>query len=237
MKYKYSDLTQTASSPDNKLSAFDRAFSYTFEFNLPLLLLPPVWRRHNYTLDDVVSSLKYYPAQILWQWALIQGILPCASAFKRNYSLPYKQQFGAKAIVTRKITSHITEHIKLSDGPSVLYHVNNYDHVPPVPIHQITDTMYSKLFVHILHPDFDALSIIDVTCIFPWKDITIIPLWLENNAIYCVRIVSMSQMLKSTRFKGSLSTRPFSIRYKGSYFAALEEGMLFTCVNPNHIKK
>lgn len=199
---------------------------FTMVLNLPMFLTPTTWKRHEFTLEDVVSTLDSFSAISLWQLALMYDIAPSSSAIKLSFSNPEAMVFGSKAIVIRKIVSTMLKIHSFSNGKSVL-DTQRVSHTPKIPIHKIENTMYDEM-IRILPSDrIDVTSETVFERVLKWRDITIVPLWIEDDAIYAIRVVGVDVFLYSGRSQNiCLSTMPVLIRcHDGTYYAGIDEAI------------
>lgn len=206
----------------------DHVFDRRVKLHLPLFLTVPLWKRHGYTVPDILNTLGYFSAIHLWQCALLFGISTSSSAVKIAFSTPESMVYGSKAIVIRKIKRAIQQNFDFPPRGSVLDSVRD-DHIPPLPIHSIDKDMYDAMAVAMPKTVSHMLGAIGVGVLFDWMDILVAPLWIEKGALYCVRVVEKAVFLESNRNRHDrLSNRPVHIVVDGREYAGLEEAMFFT---------
>ena len=209
-------------------------FERIVRLNLPLFLTVQVWQRHGYTLNDIKTTLEYFPAIHLWQCALLHGISASNSAIKLAFSTPESMVYGSKAIVIRKIEKMISQNYQFSNiYPSVL-DVLREDHIPPIPIHPLNELEWYKLTSLLpTTPLTNLLETIYYKNYFQWKDIFMVPLWVEKEAIYTIRIVTEKTFNTSGRTQNTISTRPLDIRIGNDVYCGVEEACFFYLTIPN----
>lgn len=198
-------------------------FEQSIKLTLPLFMTIPVWKRHEYSYSDIIETLNYFSSLHLWQCALLFGIVPSNSAIKIAFSTRQSMVFGSKAIVIKKL-GKILENI-FEEKPSILD--NKREHKPPLPIHTISMEKFKEMRNLIPRKKIDMLDKIFVQEYICWKDIKIIPLWLEKDAILCVRIVKENIFHKSPRCKNSISNMPLKVVIHQECYSGLEECMFF----------
>lgn len=198
-------------------------FERHIQLQLPLFLTAEVWRRHQYSLHDVRTTLNYFSPMHLWQCCLLYGMLPSNSAIKLAFCAPESMTYGSKAIAIRKIEKTIGN--EFLDRPNVL-DVQREDHVPPLPLHEIDN--WNQLYALLPHTNVRLLGRLQFSESFPWRGIELVPLWLEKGAIYAVRVVSKTTFQESHRVKrDSLSTRPLQIFIGNHEYCGVEEACFF----------
>lgn len=202
-------------------------FVRTVMLNLPLFLTIDVWRRHGYTLSDVKTTLEYFSSVLLWQYGLLHGIVASNSAIKVSFSTPESMVYGSKAIVIRKISKLLVQEYGLHNNkPSVLDTIRE-DHVPPIPLHTLNKKKWNDLY-KMLPENANLMRQIKFSTAFEWKDILLVPLWLEKGAIYTIRIVPYEVFAESQRdHSSSLSNKPYDIWVDEKQFCGLEEACFF----------
>jgi hypothetical protein len=199
----------------------------TVKMTLPLMFSPDVWRRHEYSLEDVIDTLNYFKSIHLWQLAVLLGIPMSSSSVKAAFSSPTAMVFSSKAIVMYKIASHLRKYYTFPTC-SVLDRTHE-DHVPPLPVHRIDPKVYTywkskcsldKSHIHMLGEN--------VSEVFTWRDIYMLPMWMEHDCIYMIRGVEENVFTACQRESDSLSTRPLMFRCGGvRYFGLIDEAAFF----------
>jgi len=202
-------------------------FTRTVTLHLPLFLTIPVWKRHSYTLEDIHCTLEFFSSVHLWQCALLFGISASGSAIKLAFSTPESMVYGSKAIVIRKIEKIIQNQYDFPKKGSVLDTVRD-DHIPPLPLHRLDTVTFENLMSYLPQKPVCMLETILIQDYVTWKDIMIVPLWIEKEAVYCIRIVLQTVFSGSDRMQNTcLSTRPLQIQIGDTLYAGLEEAMFF----------
>jgi hypothetical protein len=203
-----------------------KTFRRVIELTLPLFLTTELWERHDYSISDIRTTLEYFSAIHLWQCALLHGISASNSAIKLAFSTPESMIYGSKAIVIRKIEKLVSKQFS-ENSPSVLDTLT-LDHIPPIPVHSITHNQWVELSNILPKKPVNLLDTLHYTGSFKWKNIILVPMWLEKNSIYSIRIIPLSIFNASGRIKKpSLSNKPLSIIVNGELFAGLEEACFF----------
>jgi hypothetical protein len=202
-------------------------FSRIVALTLPLFLTMDVWKRHNYSVSDIKSTLEYFSAVHLWQCALLHGVSPSNSAIKLAFSTPESMVYGSKAIVIRKIEKILIQQHNFPEKGSVLDTLRE-DHIPPIPIHCLATTAFNKCSSLLPTKPVNLLSELTFDCYFQWKDIYMVPLWIEKDALYMIRIIPKKVFLESGRLKNnSLSNQPVKILIQGEEYCGVEESCFF----------
>jgi hypothetical protein len=204
-------------------------FTRTTRLYMPLMCTPAAWKRHEYSLSDVVNSLDFLPSINLWQLAVMLGIPLSNSSVKVAFATAESVVYSAKATVLRDIAAHLRQFYTWP-AHSVLDRAHD-QHVPPLPVHHVHMDMYARLKA--VAPE--ALSAWDfweenaVAEVFRWKDIWVMPLRREADHLYAVRVFKQPVYTHSERPMDSLATRPMQLRDAAGtlWFAACDEAVYF----------
>lgn len=204
----------------------------SFCLTLPLFLTCKVWQRHNYSLEDIQTTLEFFSSHHLWQRALLLDIHPSVSAIKVSFATAEAMVFGSKAIAIKKIKHALRSRSGPFPQVSVL-DKTRMDHIPPLPLYQVSNQKIEQLRTLLPPANTMLLRTIFYACYIKWKDILIVPVWEEQDAIYCVRIISKALFSQTQRARDiSLSTRPLDIRIGEEDYCGLEEAMFFVANQP-----
>ena len=198
----------------------------SIDLNLPLFLTVPLWERHGYSLSDIAVTLEFFSAIYLWQTALFFDISPSNSAIKLSFSSPESMVYGSKAIVIRKILRHIRNTYSFNTGASVL-DTGRVSHIPPLPVHKIDHDFYHQLLEAVPTEEVDMLGTIQFKRVFTWRSIWVVPMWLEDRALYCVRVVTPEDFQACGRQNKCLSNRPLDVRVGDTRYCGVEEALFF----------
>lgn len=231
INYEHDGLTQSKiSSYISQNNTLPDALRIDIRLNLPLFLTIPVWIRHGYSLTDIRTTLDFFSALHLWQCALLFGIPISSSAIKISFATADSMIYGSKAIVIKKIERLLRLTGKF-DNPTTVLDTTREDHIPPLPLHRVSKLYFTTVCEILPREHVDIMRTIFYDKYISWRDIQIVPLWIEKNAIYCVRIVATETYRASGRTceQGQLSTRPLEIHIGGQTYAGLEEAMFFVC--------
>lgn len=233
IKYTHSGLTQQTTVHYNienskrHISEKNFVFTRVVHLHLPLFLTIPVWKRHGYSMADIHVTLEFFSSIHLWQCALLYGISASNSAIKLAFATPESMVYGSKAIVIRKIEKVLQQTHDFPTSGTVLDTIRD-DHIPPLPLHSLDSETYDQLLSHMPPQPVNMLDTIFYKDYFQWKDIKVVPLWIEKEALYCIRIICMDEFRNSERVKTPcLSNRPLDIRVGQMEFAGVEEAMFF----------
>ena len=238
IEYEHEGLTQKTHFQyhvvyEKRVSSIHQNCKYIrkLDFQLPLFLTLPVWKRHRYTFADIKKTLSSFSSEYIWQLALLLGIPLCSSAVKSTFHNSYMLVFGSKAVAIRKIMLYLHTNesscLEFKHSVSTLDNVRD-EHVPPLPIHQVTDEFYHILLHSIPETPIYLLKPIHVKTIFKWCDIFIVAMSVDREAIYCVRVVLLSTFRSSRKYtKVCMSTEPLIICVDGLDYAGLDEAMFF----------
>jgi len=183
---------------------------------LPLLFCPHVWRRHSYSLSDVVDTLNYFASMLLWQLAVLLGLQLSNSSVKLAFSSPSAMVFSSKAIVIERITKQLDKYYKFP--PSSVLEKTHEEHVPPLPIHRINGMDYQlwKSRTPTREAQHNMMKVNVIEDVFEWKSITLVPMGMEDDCIYMIRVVDMRTFEESGRECGSLCERPMHFSLNGA---------------------
>ena len=191
------------------LSTAKRCSTRTMRLCLQLLFTPEVWVRHQYSLEDVVDTLNYFKSNQLWKLAVLLGIPLSNSSVKISHSSPTSMVFSSKAIVMVKIVAFLRKHYIFPDK-SVLDKTHD-DHVPQLPVHHIPASEYYK-WKALAPSEPNAISVLKKNTVeefFDWNGIQMVPMALEGDHIYMIRVVRADVFEKSQRDHHSMAARPF----------------------------
>lgn len=185
------------------------------KMKLPLSFSPEVWHRHEYSLSDVIHTLDCFLSRHLWQLALMLGIPLSNSSVKLSFSSPTAMVFSSKAIVLIKIGQQLEKFYSFPERD--VLDKNHDEHVPPLPIHRIDASDYQlwKSRTPKSRNDITILQTNVIDHVFHWKGIMMVPMWMESDCIYMMRVVTDETLINSKREHDSLATRPFCFDYKG----------------------
>lgn len=183
----------------------------TVDLKLPLFMTLDVWKRHGYSLGDIQTTLEYFSSVHIWQCALMLGISPCSSAIKLSFASPESIVFSSKCIAIKKILRVLKQEGLFDEGVSVL-DIARKDHIPPIPVHLVTDANY-QLLDDMIPKKVDHFNPMFYPQVFEWSDIVMVPLWVEGDAIYATRVVAKEEFDRSRRHSGDIqATKPLDIR-------------------------
>lgn len=203
------------------------SFHRTVQLHLPLFLTLPVWIRHGYSTRDIRTTLEYFASIHLWQCALLYGISISNSAIKLSFSTRESMVYGSKAIVIRKIEKAVQNIHDFTSNSHVLDTVR-VDHIPPLPLHRMLKPQFHELVQLLPTQPVDLMQSIVFERSLTWRGIDIVPLWFEQDALYCIRIVPLQVFVNSQRMQHAcLSNRPLDVWVSGTQFAGTEEAMFF----------
>lgn len=223
---QHTELTYNIDDNAKRERNQDWVFRRSIDLHLPLFLTIPVWKRHGYTQQDIRTTLSYFHSIHLWQCALLFGISASNSSIKLAFATPESMVYGSKAIVTRKIERHLFATYDFPDAGSTL-DIYRDDHVPPLPLHTLDSRTYAEMSA-MVPENIDMLGVIEYPSSIRWRDIDIVPLWIEQDALYCIRIVALDVFKDSGRVRTpSLSNKPLDVLVDGVLFAGVEEAMFF----------
>ena len=231
IQYSNEGLTQT--SRITKITYINETPIKTIcvlQVSLSLFLTIPVWIRHDYSFDDIRNTIRKFDSNSLWKCASLFGIQPSRSSIKLSFSNPTSITFGSKSVVCKKLMKYIINNFhQFSNNQSVITDLNN-GHVPPIPSHNLTLVEYNEIVQNLPEIPLNLLSVLHFRKCFQFKDISYVPLWIEANYIYCIRIITEVNYLKSRecRLKSGVGNRPVQIYIKNKLYYGLEESMYFT---------
>lgn len=108
---------------------------------LPEFLNEQLWQRHQYSLDDIRSTLKHSPTMCIWQMCLYHNIplLQSASKISSTTSLI---RGGKRNAIRSLMTTYSRKYADWKHRPSVLLHLplhGNRQRIP-LPCHKMTAT-------------------------------------------------------------------------------------------------
>jgi len=198
----------------------------TVQTRSPLFLSVGTWKRHRYSLEDIEKTLYYFSPYLLWQTALLLGVYPVASAVKLSFSEPSSLIYSAKSIVTNKIMKKVQSMECFQGNPTVL-DMKREQHVPPIPIHRAEPALFRELEA-CLPPSIGCLLVpLHVPKIFQWRGVAMVPMWFEDDALYCVRVVPEAAFHQThLHHSKCITTRPIHLVHPSGTYLALEESWL-----------
>jgi hypothetical protein len=221
--------TGKSRNPREQVMNIDKApYVRKVRFNLPLLATPETWHRHNYSLDDVKSTLELLSCHHLWKLASLLGITTPYFAVQPTFATRTDVKFSDKTPTLLKIMNYVKSNYVLSSR-NVLDR-SHEKHNPPLPAHNIPAHEYERLraivsqmqkpwsYLHDNHINFDF---------YPWKDIFLVPISLEKNHIYCMRVVPWSVLVNSGRDHSPMCNRPLRFIRNNQCYAALTDESCF----------
>lgn len=194
---------------------------------LPLLFSPEMWIRHKYSLSDVIETLNYFRSIHLWQLAVLLGIPLSNSSVKLAFSTPTALVFSSKAIVLVKIANQLRKFYTFSKV--AVLDSTHEQHVPNVAVHRVPMETYQRMKKQ-APADQNQISMIGsntVEQVFDWEDIQIVPMWMESDSVYCVRVVPEDVFIKSGRECDSLVTKPVEFVCKGKKYCGVVDESCF----------
>lgn len=199
-----------------------------YRFAMPLFMCLSVWRRHRYNANDIRTTLKFFPASFLWKLAMLFSIKISPSALKMSFDGSTSLIYGSKAIVISKVVQKAEPFLLGKGTESVLDTCSaRIDHVPPLPLHASSATFMATLVNTLKSIDHSKRTLlVDPVA---WEGIDIIPLSIDNGAMYCTRVVQKSVFDRSERNTQSLCAKPliYVVVRDGTQWATVEEAMFF----------
>ena len=232
IQYTHDGLTQYTTMSydliDLKRTRVNKKYNFTryVYLHLPLFLTIPLWIRHGYSILDIQATLEYFSSIHLWQCALLLGAPASNSAIKVSFATPDSMVYGSKAIAIRKIKKILQANFDFPSHGNILDTVRD-EHVPPLPVHVVNAEIYNNM-LSAIPEHVNMLGTISFDIFFNWNDIQIVPMWVEKDALYCVRIIDRVIFDASNRVQTpSLSNRPLDILVGKNKFAGVEEAMFF----------
>ena len=202
-------------------------FTRDIQLTLPLFLTLAVWRRHEYTLKDIATTLEYFSVLHLWQCASLFGVTISNSAVRCSFGSYGCMTFTSKAVVIKKILKFLGSK-NLSTGISVL-EISKREHIPPLPVHILPSTDWMLLYQLLpqINP-LDLLTTLYYPAYYEWRQILVVPLSLEDTDIYVVRIVPKAVYDSSGRNQSnSMAHRPLIFSIQEKIYFGVEECCYF----------
>lgn len=194
---------------------------------LPLNCTPQMWSRYNYSIEDVVDTVNPYPPIVLWRLAVMLGIPLSNSSVKLVFSTPTSMVFASKSIVMTKITLKLAEHYQFQ--PQSILDKQHPDHVPPMPISRVPTAHYQEWRAHTF-PNKKSIRMTQlnyVARVFTWQGITIVPLYMEDNSIFCMRVITEDEFEACGRVSCSMATKPIRFSCQNiTYCALVDEAVM-----------
>lgn len=201
----------------------------TVRLRLPLNFNPETWQRHGYSMEDVIDTLNYHGSIHLWQLALQLCVQLSSSSVKLSFTSPTAMNFSSKAIVVFKIAKQLKEFYKFSATNRL--DKSLIEHVPSIPVHRIPNSTYELWRQHspLKEQGVSFLSVNERTMLMPWKDIQMLPMWIEQNgSLYLIRVVTPEVMKAAGRMGNSLASSPPSFKCQGNlYYGLVDEVGLY----------
>jgi hypothetical protein len=205
-------------------------FQYHAKLNLPLFLTPELWERHRYTLSDITNTLQSYPVLCLWQCALLFDIKLSNSAVRASCASSESMIFTSKSVVIKKITKYVSEHMGL--GQISVIDVRDSSHCPPIPKHAISKHRWDALACLTPTNTVDMLQTLYYDGYFEWRNTKFVPLYVNNNCICSMRIVTFDIYSISGRpIFGSMTHKPVDVNIANVHYCGVDEMCLFSLEN------
>ena len=231
IEFSNGDLTQSSSIEYNvhNVSKIEgNVFKMNIVMQLPAFLTTVVWLRHNYTLRDVALTLNSFQSVNLWQCALLFGITGASSTIKITFATDAAMVFGAKSIVVCKIMKYLTETGEYEKNTKHVLNNKSDHHVPPIPLHELNDKEWTFLN-ELLHSErFSLQKTVVFKNVFTWKDIQLVPIRIEEGAIFAQRVIKSETFYKSKRSKQrSIHLRLLKVQVGEEKYIGVEESCLF----------
>lgn len=201
---------------------------------LPLCATPAMWQRHNMSLTDVIDVLNTLNIIHLWRLAVLLGFTPPMSSLKPGFATPVAMFFVSKNSVLVRVSGCLLRNFPWlgnESTPSAL-DKSRRRHVPPCPVHRIPMHEY-QTWRDSVRPwkRLSENTDVDDAAFYTWRDITLVALSVEDDAIHAARVVSAAVYHASGRARElqALITRPFVFRRTdGSvWYGLLDEAVFF----------
>jgi hypothetical protein len=120
--------TELCGEPVNCLNLKRAGVSEHVSIVLPALLSPTVWRKHDYSFEDIEHTLKRFPLNHLWSLVMYEGLTTS------------KKRVGQTASsCCDTLTQHFSKQM-WSMAETVLS--DSRRHTPPIAVHIVPDTVF-----------------------------------------------------------------------------------------------
>ena len=203
-------------------------------FHLPLFLTPSVWKRYGFSLADIKTTIVWNQTEHLYQLGLLHGISPSNSAVKIAFSSRTSLVFSSKAIISKKIVQQLEQRFaeKLAHRLCYFYRFPEescldtvrQDHVPALPLVVVSLEVF-EYWCKQIPDDFREIDGGHWKEAWTFKDIQMVPFWIEKGALLMTRIIAKSVFDASGRISDSLATKPIrvTIGRKQKEYCGVEE--------------
>ena len=213
---------------------------YTLEIDLfpPLMLLPSTWKRYNYTVKDVettVLSMKKPEPSHLWALSLATMPWDCeldsiTASVRPTFSTLFGFLFvSCKTLMDKYIHKHTAELQITNEYPDVLC-LERADHKPCLPRVEIPEKHMTKLLNEIPACKPHFLNTTHYSFAYKYKDIKLVPVEYDSkNEILCMTRVVRSDLYLSIPVLPPLcaATAPVRVLINGVEYVMLDESCWF----------
>jgi len=178
--------------------------------NLPRQIVPEVWLRYGYTIDDVSQILSGNSSRILYMLGMLLGPFgypPSQSAIKISFMNSEDVIFASTAVVKRKIIRHVAKCMKLSDKQSPLE--ESAREFPPLPVYTIGQEQYNDICKNVPQDVYELGESKWIES-FEFRDVEMVPISQRAGAVTMMRVVDPNDYRKTGRKCNSIATRPMS---------------------------
>lgn len=223
MKHHYHDASSSSSSSSSQrvllstapLAGIKLAYAHQKDIiyrhawmHLPEFLSDDLWKRHNYSMNDVKKTLEFLPDRMVWQFLILQNLSIVDAASSVTSDTYQTIQCNAKTNAITKIMTHLSKRwsdwkdrtdvtwditwlSKLdrqkSNGINEAQEPILHEHFPILPTHQLSYNDYSDIAKHDNN-----------TKIWQWRGIDIIirERYESNHLLLMTRVMLKSLYLK-----------------------------------------
>jgi len=206
--YTFEDGHRNAVEHPKRIASTTPFMRREIVFHLPLFMTSPVWKRYGYSLKNVEETLECHHTMHLYQLGLLHDISPSNSAVKVAFSKTDALVFSSKMIIIRKILSQVQQQHNFPTSSCL--DSKRFDHVPALPLVHVSCNVLNKWKRHIPR----NLVIMDGghwDHAWKFRDIQLVPLWMEQGALLMNRIISKEVFDASGRNTDALSKQPIPV--------------------------
>jgi hypothetical protein len=204
---------------------------------LPEFLLPELWERHQYSLNDVHRTLDAMPERLIWQFLIAYHLSPTNAATYVLSDAESHLTCGGKSAAITKIVKYLGDENKdWKQRADVTWNMSkktdpngdgfNYDihkrHIPNLPVHRLSVEAYNKLSL-----------LVGLPRLYQWRGISVIVFEenQERNLLMLTRVLPESTYNEkfASNALGTLREERTRILIDGQVFVTMEESFFFYC--------
>ena len=184
-------------------------------------------------MSDILTTLQCFKPFHLGHLAITERLPLTKLAVQPSYAANDTFVFGAKAIVINHLKNWLSLTYNAPDEKySVLTNMNG-SHVPPLPVHSISQVEFdhlSKLIPVATETTYNLnLAVYAIDKPFEWRGISILPIEMERNSfLFMSRVMRSDLYTKEFGVPECLTMSPIDIQFNdGSKWCVMDESFHF----------